>query len=75
MRSPGSTTGRCQTPPGGDGGEFLDLVGPAGYEKSTTLGLISRLEVPTVGRIHLGERDVTDVPPEERNVAVVFAPT
>jgi multiple sugar transport system ATP-binding protein len=53
-------------------GEFLVLVGPSGCGKSTTLRIVSGLEESTSGRIHLGERDVTDVPPEDRNVAMVF---
>ena len=53
-------------------GEFLVLVGPSGSGKSTVLRMIAGLESPTGGRIRIGERDVTDLPPQERDVAMVF---
>jgi multiple sugar transport system ATP-binding protein len=53
-------------------GEFLVLVGPSGCGKTTTLRLIAGLEPPTAGRIFVGERDVTDLPPRDRDVAMVF---
>ncbi len=53
-------------------GEFLVLVGPSGCGKTTTLRLIAGLEPPTSGRIFVGERDVTDLPPRDRDVAMVF---
>jgi multiple sugar transport system ATP-binding protein len=53
-------------------GEFLVLVGPSGCGKTTTLRLIAGLEPPTAGRIIVGERDVTDLPPRDRDVAMVF---
>jgi ABC-type sugar transport system ATPase subunit len=53
-------------------GEFVVLVGPSGCGKSTLLRLIAGLEVPTIGRILLDGRDVTGVPPQERDVAMVF---
>lgn len=53
-------------------GEFLVLVGPSGCGKSTTLRLISGLETVTSGQIKISDRDVTDVAPEDRNVAMVF---
>ncbi len=53
-------------------GEFTVLVGPSGCGKSTTLRLISGLEDVTRGRILIGDRDVTLVPPAKRNVAMVF---
>jgi multiple sugar transport system ATP-binding protein len=52
--------------------ELLVLVGPSGCGKSTALRLVAGLESPTRGRIWLGERDVTDVSPRERDVAMVF---
>jgi multiple sugar transport system ATP-binding protein len=52
--------------------ELLVLVGPSGCGKSTALRLVAGLETPTRGRIWLGERDVTDVSPRERDVAMVF---
>ena len=53
-------------------GEFFTLVGPSGCGKTTTLRLIAGFEDPTEGRIRFGGRDVSGVPPEERNVGVVF---
>lgn len=53
-------------------GELLVLVGPSGCGKSTVLRLIAGLEVPTSGRIVVGERDMTAVPPQQRDVAMVF---
>jgi ABC-type sugar transport system ATPase subunit len=53
-------------------GEFAVLVGPSGCGKSTLLRLIAGLEVPSSGRILLDDRDVTAVPPQRRDVAMVF---
>jgi multiple sugar transport system ATP-binding protein len=53
-------------------GEFLVVVGPSGCGKSTALRLVAGLEEATAGRIYFGDRDVTDVPPSQRNVAFVF---
>ena len=53
-------------------GKLIGLLGPSGCGKSTTLNLISGLETPTEGRIYFGENDVTDVPPENRGVGLVF---
>ncbi len=53
-------------------GELLVLLGPSGCGKSTTLRLIAGLEEVTTGRIHIGEQDVTHVPPAKRNVSMVF---
>jgi multiple sugar transport system ATP-binding protein len=53
-------------------GEFLVLVGPSGCGKTTTLRLLAGLEEVTHGRIYIGDRDVTDIPPKDRNVAMVF---
>jgi multiple sugar transport system ATP-binding protein len=55
-----------------DSGEFLVIVGPSGCGKSTTLRLIAGLEQPTSGRIELNGRDITDIPPWKRQVAMVF---
>ena len=53
-------------------GEFLVLLGPSGCGKSTTLRMIAGLEETSAGRILIGGRDMTNVPPRDRNVAVVF---
>src|SRR5881394_8329 len=53
-------------------GEFLVLVGPSGCGKSTLLRMLAGLEEPTSGRISIGGRDVTDLPPRERDIAMVF---
>ncbi|HET7044919.1 MAG TPA: sn-glycerol-3-phosphate ABC transporter ATP-binding protein UgpC [Gaiellaceae bacterium] len=53
-------------------GEFMVLVGPSGCGKSTLLRLIAGLEEAGEGRILIGERDVTDAAPRERDVAMVF---
>ena len=53
-------------------GEFLVLVGPSGCGKSTTLRMVAGLETPTSGRISIGGRDVTGLPPKDRDIAMVF---
>jgi multiple sugar transport system ATP-binding protein len=53
-------------------GEFLVLVGPSGCGKSTLLRLIAGLEEATDGQITIGDRDVTDRAPRDRDVAMVF---
>ncbi|MBX3128379.1 MAG: ABC transporter ATP-binding protein [Polyangiaceae bacterium] len=53
-------------------GEIVSLVGPSGCGKSTTLRLIAGLDTPSAGSIRIGERDVAQVPPQERDVAMVF---
>ena len=53
-------------------GEFLILVGPSGCGKSTLLNMIAGLDVPTAGTIHIGERDVTNLAPKDRDIAMVF---
>ena len=53
-------------------GEFMVLVGPSGCGKSTTLRMIAGLEDMSAGRMLIGGVDVTDVPPAERGVAMVF---
>src|SRR6266849_3203818 len=53
-------------------GEFVSLLGPSGCGKTTTLRCVAGLETPTNGRILFGERDVTQLPPEKRNIGMVF---
>jgi multiple sugar transport system ATP-binding protein len=53
-------------------GEFVVLVGPSGCGKSTTLRMIAGLETVTAGRIWIGDRDVTGLPPKDRDIAMVF---
>jgi multiple sugar transport system ATP-binding protein len=53
-------------------GEFLVFVGPSGCGKSTLLRLIAGLEEATDGTIEIGGRDVTDLPPKSRDIAMVF---
>ncbi|MEV4209764.1 ABC transporter ATP-binding protein [Nocardia salmonicida] len=53
-------------------GEFLVLVGPSGCGKSTSLRMLAGLESVEAGTIRIGERDVTDLPPRARDVAMVF---
>ncbi|QSG16233.1 ABC transporter ATP-binding protein [Halapricum desulfuricans] len=53
-------------------GEFLTLVGPSGCGKSTTMETIAGLTQPTEGSVYIGGRDVTDLPPKDRGVAMVF---
>ncbi|WP_435348198.1 ABC transporter ATP-binding protein [Haloarchaeobius sp. HRN-SO-5] len=53
-------------------GEFFTLVGPSGCGKTTTLRAIAGFETPDAGRVRFGDRDMTGVAPEERDVGVVF---
>jgi multiple sugar transport system ATP-binding protein len=55
-----------------ESGEFLVLVGPSGCGKSTLLRMIAGLEDATAGTITIDGRDVTDLPPRSRDVAMVF---
>src|ERR1700676_3362699 len=55
-----------------DDGEFVVLVGPSGCGKSTLLRMIAGLENITGGEIRIGERVVNNVPPKERDIAMVF---
>ncbi len=53
-------------------GEFMVLVGPSGCGKSTSLRMLAGLEEVSEGTIHIGERDVTHMPPKDRDIAMVF---
>jgi multiple sugar transport system ATP-binding protein len=53
-------------------GEFLVLVGPSGCGKSTSLRMLAGLEEVNGGGIYIGDREVTDVPPKDRDIAMVF---
>jgi len=53
-------------------GAFVALLGPSGCGKTTTLRLLAGLESPTTGEISIGGRDVTALPPRDRDIAMVF---
>ncbi|MFC4450481.1 ABC transporter ATP-binding protein [Halorussus aquaticus] len=53
-------------------GEFVTLVGPSGCGKSTTLETIAGLTLPSEGTITIADRDVTNLPPKDRGIAMVF---
>jgi len=55
-----------------DKGEFVSFLGPSGCGKTTTLRMIAGFEIPTDGKITLGGRDITNDPPNQRNVGMVF---
>jgi multiple sugar transport system ATP-binding protein len=53
-------------------GEFMVLVGPSGSGKTTALRMLAGLEPIDAGRVEIGDRDVSDVPPKDRDIAMVF---
>jgi len=55
-----------------ESGEFLALLGPSGSGKSTVLMMLAGFEVPSAGRIEIDGRDCTRLPPQKRNIGMVF---
>src|SRR5262249_60739936 len=53
-------------------GEFMVLVGPSGSGKTTALRMLAGLEPIDAGRVEIGDRDVSDVPPKDRDIAMGF---
>ena len=53
-------------------GEFMVLVGPSGCGKSTTLRMLAGLEEVNSGKIFIGDREITQLPPKDRDIAMVF---
>ena len=68
----GNATALAPTDLAIEDGEFIVIVGPSGCGKSTLLRLLAGLETPTGGRVEIGGRDVTELAPSERNIAMVF---
>ena len=55
-----------------ESGELVTLLGPSGCGKTTTLRMVGGFEIPTTGRVFIGSSDVTDLPPNKRDTAMVF---
>jgi putative spermidine/putrescine transport system ATP-binding protein len=55
-----------------DKGEFVSFLGPSGCGKTTTLRMIAGFEIPTAGNVTLDDEDITNKPPNQRNVGMVF---
>ncbi|TIV92894.1 MAG: ABC transporter ATP-binding protein, partial [Mesorhizobium sp.] len=52
--------------------KFLALLGPSGCGKTTALRILAGLDMPTAGKVFIGERDVTRLQPRDRDIAMVF---
>ncbi len=55
-----------------DKGEFVSFLGPSGCGKTTTLRMVAGFELPTSGHVVLGGKDITNQPPNQRNVGMIF---
>ncbi|MGE5463280.1 MAG: ABC transporter ATP-binding protein [Syntrophothermus sp.] len=55
-----------------DKGEFVSFLGPSGCGKTTTLRMVAGFEIPTSGQVILGGKDITNQPPNQRNVGMIF---
>lgn len=53
-------------------GEIVSLLGPSGCGKTTIMRIIAGFEEPNAGKVYINDRDVTDLPPEKRNISMVF---
>ena len=53
-------------------GELVSFLGPSGCGKTTTLRMVAGFETPTAGTIEIDNRDITQIPPNKRNVGMVF---
>src|SRR5690349_8978472 len=71
-KSYGTTAGLAPTDLTVMRGEFFSLLGPSGCGKSTLLRLIAGFDTPTSGRIIIGGKDMSDIPPERRRIGFVF---
>ncbi|MFH1594058.1 MAG: sn-glycerol-3-phosphate ABC transporter ATP-binding protein UgpC [Candidatus Omnitrophota bacterium] len=69
---PGGVTAVKNVTLGVENREFLVLLGPSGCGKSTTLRIIAGLEEATEGEVYIGDKQVNNVPPKDRNIAMVF---
>jgi putative spermidine/putrescine transport system ATP-binding protein len=55
-----------------ESGEFVSFLGPSGCGKTTTLRMIAGFEIPTTGKVTLGDVEITDKAPNQRNIGMVF---
>ena len=69
---PGRDEGRLRPPAGRADGEFVVFVGPSGCGKTTALRMVAGLESITSGRVTIDGRVVNDLPPKDRDIAMVF---